>query len=280
MFELSGRILDWVDEQEGEVKEADFGFDRYAVVIEDHSGHIGRKYPIDTEENLLKSMDSFEKYASRMLPLHRRAAATSMARECSRYDIPLTEKVAMYVDDSIKKNIISYREAISDYSPSIVYRTTEEIIRKVSSIEELEEELFPVDPTFVKIASSEMSSILKESGVAESTDAIFNELRKLADGSIPIRSDHLFSIAEDLCKFAGVDITKTIFRDKSKWYRCETEKKASIEDIDKFVLENIRKLKGVFDTDFISKLSEDPTGTLTKMPEEICKKVADILASD
>lgn len=280
MFELAGRILDWVDE-EGQTKVADFGFENYAVVIEDRSGRIGRKYPIGSESDLVKSMDSFEKYASRMLPLHRRTAATYMSRVCSRYDIQPTEKIAMYSDDAIKKNVVSYREAISDYSPSIEYSTTKDLIMKVASMDpKTEEEVFPVDPMFVKIASAEMKSIISESGAAEPGDDVFDELSKLSEMNIPIRSDELFAIAEDVCKFAGVELSKTIFRDKSGWYRCETEKRASADNINEFVLENIEKLKGAFDGEFISKLAEDPTGTLTKMPQEICKKIADILASD
>lgn len=282
MFKLAGRILDWTDESEEVKKTGSYplSFFDYALVLEDHDGVTGRRYPITSKEEVSKSMDSFEKYASRLMPLHRRTAATFMAKACVEYDLPLTEKVAMYVDEDIKERTVSYKQAVADYEPGKMSKSASYLVQKIANLPTKDSLDFGVESNFVKQASFEMSSILRECEVCEGSDPLILGLHKLANDQTPMDASSLYGLAQDICKIAGLSINKTILRDPINYPREILEKEASEDSLDEFILDNIGKLKGHFNPEIIEKIAQDPTKVLLSLPEEISKIVANLLTSN
>jgi len=282
MFKLTGRILDWIDESSGLAKTASspFSMADHALILEDYDGKIGRKYPISNKEDLSKSMDSFEKYASRLMPLHRRTAATFISRACSKYDLPPTEKVAMYSDDTIVERTVSYKKALSDYEPNKIAKDASSIIKQIANIKNVDTLDFGVSTSFVKQAAFELSSILKDSEVCEKDDPLVSGLRKIAQDNVPLPVKELYELAQDICKVASIDINKTILREPAKWPKEVLKKEASEDTLDEFILNNISKIQGHFNVELLEKISQEPTKTLALLPEEVSKIVAALLTSD
>jgi hypothetical protein len=282
MFKLTGRILDWTDEESGLQKTSDFplSFSNYALVLEDYEGVIGKRYPIATMDEVGASMDSFEKYASRLMPLHRRTAATFMSKACSKYDMPMTEKVAMYTDDSIKERTVTYKKALADYEPTKLSKEASSIISGVANIGTTKTLDFGVDTHFIKQASFELASILKENEVCEYNDPLVGSLKKLAQDEVPLPAIELYKLAKEVCKMAELDINRTIFRDPYGWPKEVIEKEASEDSLDEFILENIKKLEGHFNSELIEKIAESPTRVMALLPSEISKIAANLLTSN
>lgn len=282
MFNLSGRILDWVDEEgPGTEKIAEFGFLSHALILEDCNGSVGRKYPIPDLPCLRKSMDSFEKFAERLMPLHRRVAATFMNRECFKYDVPPTDKVAMYADNSIESNMVSFRSALADYEPSMIQKRASSLIRELLKDDEAVKEDFVLDSEFVKSASCELSMMLKDSGSCEYNDPLIKSIKKLASDGIPVKSTDMESVVDSVCDISNVEKHKTMFRHGSaSWPRATIEKNASVEEIGNLIVSKIGILSKSLDRGFVTKLAQDPMGVLSKAPVEICKIVADIIYSE
>lgn len=281
MFKLAGRILDQVDETKGSVKTASnqLAFSDHAIVIEDYEGKIGLRYPINTREEIEDSMDSFEKYASRLMPLHRRTAASFMARACSKYDLPITEKVAMYADDSINERTVSYKKALADYEPSRINKEASNVIQSISNISVTKNLDFGVDENFVKQAAYEMVNILVDTETCETWSPVVKGLQKIAQDDVPVMAENLYDIVEEVCKMASIPVNKTILRDPYNWPKAQLEKEASEDTLDEFILENISKLKGHFNPELLEKIAAKPTKTLAALPQEISKIVADLLTS-
>ena len=282
MFKLTGRILDWIDESSGLAKTASssFSMSDHALILEDYDGKIGRKYPISNKEDISKSMGSFEKYASRLMPLHRRTAATFISRACLKYDLPPTEKVAMYSDDNIMERTVSYKKALSDYEPNRMAKAASSIIKQIANIQNEDSLDFGVSTHFVKQASFELSSILKDNEVCEKDDPLVKGLHKIAQDNVPLPAEELYEIAQDVCKMASVNINKTILRDPANWPKEVLEKEASEDTLDEFILNNISKLQGHFNAELLEKIAQEPTKTLALLPEEVSKIVADLLTSN
>lgn len=282
MFKLTGRILDWTDENSDLQKTSDFplSFSNYALVLEDHDGVIGRRYPIATVEELGASMDSFEKYASRLMPLHRRTAATFMTKACSKYDIPVTEKVAMYTDEAINERTVTYKKAIADYEPTRIAKEASYIISGVANIGAPKTLDFGVDTHFIKQAAFELVSILKDNEICEYNDSLVGSLRKLAQDEVPLPASDLYELATEVCKIAEVSINKTIFSNPYGWPRESIEKEASEDSLDDFILENIKKLEGHFNAELIEKIASNPTRVIASLSSEISKIAAKLLTSN
>jgi hypothetical protein len=282
MFKLSGRILDWVDENPGitKISSSPFAIADYALVLEDYEGKIGRKYPLASKEDVENSIESFEKYASRLMPLHRRTAATFLDAACSKYALAPTEKVAMYSDSSITNRMVPYRKALADYEPIKIAKDASSIIQSISNIASEENLDFGVEDSFVKQAAYELSYILKENEICTKKDALVQSIQKIATDGVPLPAKELYEIARHVCSLASVDINKTALYNPHKWPKALIKKEASADVLDEFVLDNIKKLEGHFNTELIEKISTSPTKVLSALPEEISKIVADLLTSN
>jgi hypothetical protein len=282
MFKLTGRILDWVDEGESLEKSASFplSFSNFALILEDYEGKIGRKYPINTQDEVEASMGSFEKYASRLMPLHRRTAATFMSKACAKYNMPVTEKIAMYSDDSINTRTVTYKSALSDYEPQRLVKEASSVISTIANLPAEKNLDFGVSTSFVKTASYELVAMLKENDVCNNRDNVIIGLRKLAQDGVPMAAEDLLKIANDVCKISEISINRTMFRDPLKWPREVIEKEASSDTLDEFILANMSKLEGQFNDELLEKIAQDPSGTLSSLPAEISKIAANLLTSN
>jgi hypothetical protein len=280
MFKLVGRIIDQTDGQSGVDKTASLSFNDYAVVIEDYEGKIGRKYPLGTMEDVEDSMEAFEKYASRIMPLHRRTAATFLSKACTKYSIPPTDKIAMYADDSINERTVAYKRAVADFEPGRMHKEASSLIQTISRLKEEPSLEYGVDESFVKQGAYELISMIEDTEALPKDNLVSAGLRKMAQDNVAIVAEDLYGVAKEVCKLAGIPITKTMFRDPVSWPKIGLTKVASEESLDEFILENLSKLDGHFNIELLEKIASNPTKTLISLPEEISKIVADLLTSN
>lgn len=280
MFKLAGKIVDWVDEERIPLSKVafPFGFDDYALIIEDEDGVIGRKFPINTVDNLKKSMGSFEKFASRLLPVHRRVAASYMKRMCDRYELQPTEKVAMYYDADIQSKTVSYKQAKIENEQQMLRKTASLVFSIDKGETALTDADFMVDHTFVKTAAHELAKNLQDYGhVKGKHDPLVRSVRDTLSGEKEVTAEDLHAVISQVYDICNIDINVTPYRDKYAYPKASLEKTASQDEVFEYISDHAAKLHGYFEPSFIRKLATDPRGTILETPSEVCKKILDIL---
>jgi len=279
MFRLASKIIDWVDEGNIPLSSVAFphSFDEYALIIEDEDGVIGRKFPVNNKQNLVKSLDSFSKYASRLLPLHRRTAAHYIHQECSRYEMPTTDVVNKYNDPEINSRMVSYKEAYVDYQPEMFKKYASSLISNNNETSAPSE--YVVDSNFLKQAYYDFKDILLESGLIKTANDPELSVIK-SELSDDITNEVLHKIAEYIYnKVSPTLFEKTKYFYKTTYPKHVIEKTASKVDqrILEYIEDNAHKLHGYFDNAFIHKLANDAEVVLSDTPDKVCLKIVEIL---